>query len=194
MSTDKDNLTSRIARREAIKRVGTLSISALVGGKLATMSPRQAQAAGAKTRTLTQAEAEDLAALGDTIVPGAAEAGIAQFVDHHLSIDYADSLLMLRYLDIAPPYIDFYRPALAALDMHVKAITGRAFADLGRAQRLKIATDLNQGVPEGWQAAPAPLFMFAVRGDAVDVTWGTVEGFARLGVDYLPHILPESKW
>jgi len=29
-----------------------------------------------------------------------------------------------------------------------------------------------------------------VRSDAVDVVYGTVEGFERLGVPYMPHILP----
>jgi hypothetical protein len=26
------------------------------------------------------------------------------------------------------------------------------------------------------------------------VVYGTVEGFARLGVPYMPHILPERSW
>jgi hypothetical protein len=26
------------------------------------------------------------------------------------------------------------------------------------------------------------------------VAYGTVEGFARLGVPYMPHILPERSW
>ena len=28
----------------------------------------------------------------------------------------------------------------------------------------------------------------------IDVVYGTVEGFARLGVPYMPHILPERSW
>ena len=33
-----------------------------------------------------------------------------------------------------------------------------------------------------------------LRNDAVDVVYGTVEGFARLGIPYMPHILPQRSW
>jgi hypothetical protein len=33
-----------------------------------------------------------------------------------------------------------------------------------------------------------------LRNDAIDVVYGTVEGFARLSVPYMPHILPQRSW
>ena len=32
------------------------------------------------------------------------------------------------------------------------------------------------------------------RSDAVDVVYGTPEGFAKLGVPYMPHIMPPTSW
>jgi hypothetical protein len=39
-----------------------------------------------------------------------------------------------------------------------------------------------------------PFVYGTLRNDAIDVAYGTVEGFARLGVPYMPHILPERSW
>jgi len=37
-------------------------------------------------------------------------------------------------------------------------------------------------------------FTAKARADGVDVVYGTVEGFERLGVPYMPHILPTARW
>ena len=42
--------------------------------------------------------------------------------------------------------------------------------------------------------APDPFFAFVVRADAVDVTYGTMDGFRDLGVPYMAHIEPPSRW
>ncbi len=53
---------------------------------------------------------------------------------------------------------------------------------------------LRQSKLEGWQG-PAQSFVYGMlRNDAVDVVYGTVEGFARLGIPYMPHILPQRSW
>ena len=42
---------------------------------------------------------------------------------------------------------------------------------------------------------PASPFVFGVlRSDAVDVVYGTMEGYAALGIPYMPHIAPTQKW
>ena len=57
-----------------------------------------------------------------------------------------------------------------------------------------LRTRLRQGKIESWHG-PAQSFVYAtLRNDAVDVVYGTVAGFARLGVPYMPHILPERSW
>jgi hypothetical protein len=35
---------------------------------------------------------------------------------------------------------------------------------------------------------------FLLRSDAVDVVYGTVEGYAALGIPYMPHIAPTKRW
>ena len=46
-----------------------------------------------------------------------------------------------------------------------------------------------------WDARASQGLVYSVlRNDAVDVVYGTVEGFARIGVPYLPHILPPRTW
>jgi len=183
-----------ISRRDTLRAAGTLTVGALVGGELVSMTPAGAARAGAKLRTLSEAEGAALGALADAVVPGAREAGIVPYLDHQLGLAPRDCLLVARYLDIQAPFIDFYRQSLGALEAYVRALTARPLAELIPAQRLQIALQLSEHQPAGWQGPPAPLFLFALRGDAVDVTYGTVEGFERLGVPYLAHILPERPW
>ena len=53
---------------------------------------------------------------------------------------------------------------------------------------------LRQGKLESWKG-PAQGFVYSIlRNDAVDVVYGTVEGFARINVPYMPHILPQRSW
>jgi hypothetical protein len=33
-----------------------------------------------------------------------------------------------------------------------------------------------------------------LRSDAVDVVYGTVEGYDALGIPYMPHITPVTRW
>jgi hypothetical protein len=34
---------------------------------------------------------------------------------------------------------------------------------------------------------------FVLRSDAVDVVYGTMEGYESLGVPYMPHIVPDKR-
>jgi hypothetical protein len=45
-----------------------------------------------------------------------------------------------------------------------------------------------------WHDPPPPFFYFVSRADAVDVVYGTLEGFRRLRVPYLAHIRPTEPW
>ena len=47
---------------------------------------------------------------------------------------------------------------------------------------------------EGWQGPPAPFVYLITRSDAVDVVFGTMEGYASLGIPYMAHIPPERRW
>ena len=68
------------------------------------------------------------------------------------------------------------------------------FAEVAAEKRAEFVEQIRQKVPEGWSGPPSPFFYFVSRGDAVDVTYGTVEGFERLGIPYMPHIVPIKRW
>ena len=181
-------------RRDFIKQMGLGLIAVTVGGGKMLLTPRQARAQGAELAVLSPTEAKLLEALGETLLPGAAEEGIAHFVDYHLSVPPADSLLMLRYLDVPPPYDGFYHGGLANLDVFARSRFDKGFADLEPEQRAELVGFISHQQPEGWKGYPAPLFYFAVRADAVDVVYGTEEGFAKLDIPYMAHIAPPTPW
>src|SRR5262249_54965681 len=84
------------------------------------------------------AQAATLNALGETLVPGARQAGISHFVDQQISIPAEEALLEARILNVRPPYANFYRAALGAVDRASQALNnGRPFAELGEAAQLR---------------------------------------------------------
>lgn len=181
-------------RRRFIQSGGLGLLAFSLGGLTLMLTPQQARARAVPFSLLKPAEVSTLEALGEILLPGARDAGIAHFVDHQLAADAADCLLLIRYLDVPPPYSDIYRPALAALDAASLLAHKKAFTALAENDAINLVRAMSTGNPEGWQGPPAPLFYFAVRSDAVDVVYGTEEGFARLGIPYMAHIRPTAKW
>ena len=45
-----------------------------------------------------------------------------------------------------------------------------------------------------WMGPPASYVLFVLRADALDVSYGTPEGFEALGIPYMAHIMPETSW
>ncbi len=68
------------------------------------------------------------------------------------------------------------------------------FATLTESERERIVKAMGGGELPGWSGPPAPLVYFVVRSDALDVVYGTEDGFQRLGIPYLPHIAPTQPW
>jgi hypothetical protein len=104
-------------------------------------------------------------------------------------------MLMAKYLGLAPPLGPFYRGALAA----TRAALDRHDADAAHAgDRVRAAAALAAamlgGTVDGWSGPPAGLVRFVLRTDAIDVVYGTPAGFDRLGVPYMAHIHPPSRW
>jgi hypothetical protein len=126
------------------------------------------------------------------LLPGARDAGIANFVD--VQLGKQDPLLMAKYFDWPGPLRDFYTQGLAALDKASQAANNAPFAKATPEQQTALMGTFLSGKVAGWDGPPAPLFYLFVRGDAVDVVYGTVEGFQRLNIPYMPHILPEERW
>src|SRR6058998_4423262 len=108
--------------------IGTLAFT--VGGAQLLLTPRQARAQGVPFRLLKADEAETLEALGETLVPGARAAGISHFIDQQLSVPPEEALLEARILNVRPPYANFYRAAIGAIDRASQAQSGRRFARL----------------------------------------------------------------
>jgi hypothetical protein len=186
------------SRRGFVKGTGIGLLTFTVGGVPMLLTPREARANGADFAVLNDDEVDVLEAFGEALAPGARDAGIAHFVDRQLSVGPDDALLMIKSFNVPPPYAAFFKAGLAALDGHSRVVHGKRFAELDAAATNAVmqglVATLGGAEPEAWDGPPAVLVYFAVRSAAVDVVYGTVEGFQRLGVPYLPHILPPETW
>jgi hypothetical protein len=186
-----DAIERRVFMQGAV--IGTLAF--VVDGVEMLLTPRQAYAQGVALRTLKPEEARALEAVGEALVPGARTAGIAPFVDQQISIPPEEALLEARIMNVRPPYADFYRAALGAIERASKAHNGaRGFADLDAAAQHAFIDNMRQDKIDGWQGPRAPFVYFLLRTDAVDVVYGTMDGYAKLGVPYMPHIAPTRSW
>lgn len=174
--------------------VGLGVLPFVIGDRTEHLTPAEAKHRGVPLRSLAADEARTLERLGEILLPGAGDAGIVHFVDHHLSVPSAESLLMLRYMDVPPPYLDFYRAGLAALDGAARTARNLAFADLPVSQATELVGGMGREQPPGWRGPPSQLVYFTIRSDAVDVVYGTRAGFEKLGVPYMAHLEPDKDW
>ena len=166
-----------------------------IGGAEVLLTPDAARAQGVPMRTLTAEQAATLEALGETLVPGARVAGIANFVDQQISIPPSEALLEARILNVRPPYANFYRAALGAVDRASQALNnGQRFVQLDAAAQYNFVDNMRQNKIEAWQG-PAGGFVYTVlRFDAIDVVYGTPQGYAALEIPYMAHIPPTQRW
>jgi gluconate 2-dehydrogenase subunit 3-like protein len=183
-----------IERRAFVQGAGLGALAFTVSGVEVMLTPRQAHAEGVPLRTLTQDQAATLDALGETLVPGAKEAGITQFIDQQISIPPEQALLQLRILNGRPPFANFYRAALGAVDAASSKIKGKKFAALSPAEQHEFVGLMRINKIDPWQGPPGPFVFNVLRSDAVDVVYSTMEGYAALGIPYMAHIAPTKKW
>jgi gluconate 2-dehydrogenase subunit 3-like protein len=182
-------------RRAFMRGAAAGALAFTVGGAEVLLTPAAARAQGVPLRTLTADQAKTLEALGETLVPGARQAGIAHFVDQQISIPAEEALLEARILNVRPPYANFYRAALGAVDRASQAKNGgRGFAALSEAEQRDFVNNMRQNKVEGWQGPGGGFVYLLLRSDAVDVVYGTMDGYAGLGIPYQPHIAPTKKW
>jgi hypothetical protein len=185
---------SGMERRAFMQGAGLGTLAFMVNGAEIMLTPRQAQAQAVPVRTLTAEQAATLDAVGETLVPGAKEAGITNFVDQQISVPPEEALLQARILNVRPPFANFYRAALGAIDGASSKTKGHKFVELSPAEQHDFIGLMRQNKIEGWQGPPGPFVFTVLRSDAVDVVYATVEGYAMLGVPYMPHIPPLKKW
>jgi hypothetical protein len=184
-----------IERRVFMQGAMIGALTFVVDGVETLLTPGQAYAQGVPLRTLSPQESKTLEAVGEALVPGARSAGIVQFVDQQISIPPEEALLEARIMNVRPPYANFYRAAIGAIDGASKVHNaGRDFAALDAPEQHQLIDNMRQNRLEAWHGPGAPFVYFLLRTDAVDVVYGTMEGYARLGVPYMPHIAPIRSW
>jgi len=181
-----------IERRAFMRGAGALAF--MVGGAEVLLTPGEARAQGVPLRSLKPDEAETIEALGETLVPDARKAGIANFIDQQISIPAEEALLEARILNVRPPYANFYRAAIGAIDRTSAARGGKRFALLDAAAQHEFIDLMRQNKIDGWQGPPGPFVYLVLRSDAVDVVYGTMAGYEALGIPYMPHIAPTKRW
>jgi len=181
-------------RREFIRGAGLGALAFSVGGATVLLTAREARAQGVPYRVLKASEAEVIESLGETLVPGARAAGIAHFIDHQVAVPPEEALLEARILNVRPPYLNFYRAAAGAADGAAKGLHGRGFVQLSDAEQRELVNLMRQNKVEGWRGPPAGFVYFVLRSDAVDVVYGTEEGYQGLGIPYMAHIAPLKRW
>jgi hypothetical protein len=179
---------SKMTRRELLANVGMSLIGFTISSAFGDITPAEAREKGVPLHNLSASEGRLLEAFGDVLLPGAAEAGIAHYVDDQLG--RSEPLLFLKYMDYVGSYVDFYKQGLSSLEQLSRGRQNRSFLELTPDQSWILVREISQKNLEGWSGPPAPLFYFVVRNDAVDVYYGTPEGFAKLGVPYMPMLEP----
>ncbi len=154
-----------IERRAFVQGAGLGALAFTVGGVEIMLTPRQAHAEGVPLRTLNADQAATLDALGETLVPGAKEAGITQFIDQQISVPPEQALLQARILNVRPPFANFYRAALGAVDAASNKTKGKKFAALtaAGAARLRRADARQQDRRLARSARPVRLQRAAQR-------------------------------
>ena len=183
-----------IQRRAFMKGAAIGALAFSVGGTEVLLTPRQAQAQNVALRTLSPEQAATLAAMGEALVPGAKDAGVVNFVDQQLSIPAEQALLEARIMNVRPPYANFYRSALGAIEGASLAKFSKAFTALTASEQHDFIDLMRQNKLDSWKGPGSPFVYFLMRTDAVDVVYGTMEGYAHLGVPYQPHIAPTQSW
>lgn len=183
-----------IKRRDFMRSAALGALAFTVGGAQILLTAREARAQGVPFRLLKANEGETIEALGETLVPGARAAGISHFIDHQVSVPPEEALLEARILNVKPPYANFYRAAIGAIDKASQARHGRRFAQLNATEQREFVDLMRQNKLDGWQGPRGPFVYLVMRSDAVDVVFGTMEGYEALGIPYMPHIAPEKRW
>lgn len=181
-------------RRRILGVGGAGLLTFMIGGRELLLTPAQAKAESVPLQVLTPDEFALVETLGEALVPGAAEAGLGHFIDHQLGAAPDQQMLMIQYLGVPAPWLEFYRGALAGVTASTQARHGKALTELDDEQRDAWVADFAAGQVEGWQGPPAGFFFFVLRSDAVDVVYGTQAGFEMLGIPYLAHVTPPSRW
>ena len=180
-------------RRTLIRAATASAIATSAAPVSALFDPCAARAAAEPLRVLTSDQAAAIEGLCDAIVPGARDAGVAHYIDHELSGN--SPRLLLRFAQLPGPMTPYYTDGIAAFSAAVMQQKQAAFASLRTDDQHAIIEALRTGTLAPWANAVAPpVFFGMMRNDGVDVVYGSIDGFKRLGMPYMPHIAPTTTW
>ncbi|MEJ8566114.1 gluconate 2-dehydrogenase subunit 3 family protein [Elongatibacter sediminis] len=186
----------KITRRSLVDRALKGSLLALtfkVGGASLLLTPAEARAQDVPLQKLSAEQARRLGVLAEGMVPGSEELGVVHFLDHQLNADPNEALLIAKYFQVAPPYLNFYARGLEVANGMSQSATGKSIEELDAAALEQLIASM---APPGTVVEEFPIFLFylCLRSDAIDVVYGTPDGFARLNVPYMQHIMPPEGW
>lgn len=183
-----------ISRRKFLQRSGIGLLAFSVAGCQQEMTPQEARDRRVPMQILTATEVDAIERLGDALVPGSARQGLAHYLDHQLNSPPEESMLMIKYLGVPQPFAPFYQAGLAAAAALAVAMFATDLDMLSEQQASELVGKIAAGDVVDWNGPPAQFFYFVLRGDAIDVVYGTERGFEELGIPYEAHILPPSRW
>jgi hypothetical protein len=196
----RENKSPKMIRQPSLTRRAILRISAVefigwpAGRPLGSAFPAEVNSRDIPLRCLSVNEAKCIEAVTQVLVPGAPQAGIANFIDSQLSLSPGDSLLSIKYLDVPPPWQTFYRAAVQWFEEASRKMFSQSVSELPEAA---IATLIEAARDNGFTdstARTSSLFYYVLRSDAVDVVHGTRQGFSSLQLPYLAHVEPVRRW
>ncbi len=142
---------------------------------------------------LERGQAETFDAWCDVLANGAAQVGVAGYLDRYLAAPFAETLLFARLL-LNAPLDEFYKSAIAGIEKESRARFAKGFTALNDEQRREVVDAAAGSSAVAWTDPDPSFFYFVSRADAVDVVYGTQRGFLDLEVPYLPHIRPPKSW
>ena len=129
---------AKLKRRQFMSGVAGVAAAGSIGG-VSTGRPSSAGGESVAYQTFTEAQAATFSAWCDHLAIGAAEAGVASFVDASISGPYEESRLMARFF-VNPSLGDFYTAGIAGIDQEADARYGRDFVTLETEQQRSIVT------------------------------------------------------
>ena len=150
-------------RRALLERRGLGALAFTVGGRRGAAHAARGARPGRAVADLDRRAGRDPAMRSARhSFPARAQAGISHFIDQQLSVPAEEALLEARILNVRPPYANFYRAALGAVDSASQALNGgRSFAQLSEPEQREFVDSMRQNKIEGWQGPAGVVRLFA---------------------------------
>ena len=157
----------------------------LIHGEWVVATPQEAKEKQFTPSVLKSNQVITLEQLSEALVPGSTQAGIAAYIDNQLSRG-SDSLLIAKYLNVTTmQQANFY---ITALNNTITSLKN------SKVTIRQLVERMFKDSVKGWEGAPASFFLFLLRADGLDVTYGTEAGADLLDIPYSPHISPANRW